>query len=300
MSTNFPINLDTFTNPTATDTLAVVSHSAQHVNINDAVSAIEAKVGKNSSAVTTSHDYKLSGVTGSDKAVSKTGTETLTNKTFTAPKINVGSDATGDMYYRDAGGILTRISAGTDGQILTYTSGIPSAQANPNTINASTTVAGVVEQGTTAEIDAGTSTGATGAKLFMSPDQFASSKYGIGKKTGVSTVSTVASSKVIAHGLGTTPRFVRITAQAASGTSTIAVMSVGTYDVIGTNQQCIYTSNTSSSTNADASHILFISPNTGSTITTAGTCSVDATNITIAFTNQNGGQVHTLLWEVES
>ena len=45
--------------------------------------AIAAKVGTNSSAVTTSHDYKLSGVTGTDKAVSKTGTETLTNKRIT-------------------------------------------------------------------------------------------------------------------------------------------------------------------------------------------------------------------------
>ncbi len=46
---------------------------------------MEAKVGQNASAVTTSHDYKLSGVTGVDKAVSKTGSEVLTNKTLTAP-----------------------------------------------------------------------------------------------------------------------------------------------------------------------------------------------------------------------
>lgn len=117
-------------------------------------------------------------------------------------------------------------------------------------------------------------------------------------KSGAATVSTVASSKVIAHGLGTTPVRVKITAQSSTGTATVSVMSVGTYDVTGTNQQCIYTSNDGSDTNRDASHILYLSPNTGSGITTAGTCSVDATNITIAFTNANGGQVHTLLWEV--
>lgn len=55
---------------------------AAHLN------AVEAKIGIDGSAVTTSHDYKLSGVTGSDKAVSKTGTETLTNKTLTAPVIS--------------------------------------------------------------------------------------------------------------------------------------------------------------------------------------------------------------------
>lgn len=54
---------------------------AAHIN------NLEAKVGIDSSAVTTSHDYKLSNVTGSDKAVSLTGTETLTNKTLTTPVI---------------------------------------------------------------------------------------------------------------------------------------------------------------------------------------------------------------------
>jgi hypothetical protein len=56
-------------------------------NIYDSIEALEAKVGANSSAVTATHDYKLSGVTGTDKAVSKTGTETLTNKTLTSPTI---------------------------------------------------------------------------------------------------------------------------------------------------------------------------------------------------------------------
>ena len=49
------------------------------------VNAIAAKVGIDGSAVATSHDYKLSGVTGSDKSASKAGSETLTNKTLTSP-----------------------------------------------------------------------------------------------------------------------------------------------------------------------------------------------------------------------
>lgn len=87
MTIQFPTSLDTFTNPTATDQVAVVDHAGQHSNANDAIEALEAKVGANGSAVTTSHDYKLSGVIGTDKAVSKTGTETLTNKTLTSPTI---------------------------------------------------------------------------------------------------------------------------------------------------------------------------------------------------------------------
>lgn len=57
--TNFPTSLDSFTNPGATDKLnsAGVVHHEQHSNLNDAVAAIQAKVGIDNSAVTTSLDY---------------------------------------------------------------------------------------------------------------------------------------------------------------------------------------------------------------------------------------------------
>ena len=59
MAINYPTSLDDFTNPLDTDLMAVVSHGQQHRNINDAVEALEAKVGVNSSGVTTSLDYLL-------------------------------------------------------------------------------------------------------------------------------------------------------------------------------------------------------------------------------------------------
>jgi len=59
MPTNFPTSLDALTNPAPTDDVSVVSHSAQHANANDAIEALQAKVGINSSAVTTSLDYLL-------------------------------------------------------------------------------------------------------------------------------------------------------------------------------------------------------------------------------------------------
>ena len=47
MATNYPTTLDTFVNPTSTDTLdsATVPHAGQHDNINDAVLAIETELG---------------------------------------------------------------------------------------------------------------------------------------------------------------------------------------------------------------------------------------------------------------
>jgi hypothetical protein len=59
MATNFPASLDSLTNPTSSDSLNSPSHSAQHANVNDAVEALQAKVGADSSAVTTSLDYKV-------------------------------------------------------------------------------------------------------------------------------------------------------------------------------------------------------------------------------------------------
>lgn len=174
MAINYPGSLDSFSNPTSTDQLGnavtALKHSVQHTNTNDAIEALEAKVGADSSAVTTSHDYKLSGVTGSDKAVSKTGTETLTNKTLTSPVINVSSDATGDMYYRNGSGVLTRLPIGTSGTIISSTGTAPEWIANPGASDASTSVKGVVELATYADVIARTTTGGTGAKLVPTPD----------------------------------------------------------------------------------------------------------------------------------
>lgn len=59
MSTNFPTALDTFTNPTPENYLNSPSHSGQHSNVNDAIEAIEAKLGIDGSADTNSIDYKI-------------------------------------------------------------------------------------------------------------------------------------------------------------------------------------------------------------------------------------------------
>lgn len=49
---SYPTSLDTFTNPGATDSVATVSHSGQHSNANDAIEALEAKVGITASTPT--------------------------------------------------------------------------------------------------------------------------------------------------------------------------------------------------------------------------------------------------------
>ena len=59
MATNYPNSLDSLTNPATTDPVNNPSHAIQHANANDAIEALQAKVGTDNSAVTTSIDYRV-------------------------------------------------------------------------------------------------------------------------------------------------------------------------------------------------------------------------------------------------
>lgn len=65
--------------------------------------------------------------------ITASSTNTLTNKTFSGSTnvlggvtVTMGSDATGDIYYRNSTGILTRLPVGSNGQVLTLAGGLPS------------------------------------------------------------------------------------------------------------------------------------------------------------------------------
>ena len=92
MATNFPGSLDSLTNPTGSDALNSPSHSSQHADANDAIEALQAKVGVDGSAVTTSLDYKVA------QAATLTDTQTLTNKTLTSPVINTATVNSSIVY----------------------------------------------------------------------------------------------------------------------------------------------------------------------------------------------------------
>lgn len=59
MAVNFPASLDNFTNPSSNSSVANPSHAQQHADANDAIEALQAKVGVNNSSVTTSLDYRV-------------------------------------------------------------------------------------------------------------------------------------------------------------------------------------------------------------------------------------------------
>lgn len=78
-ATNFPTSLDSLTNPGATDSVATVSHSGQHSNANDAIEALEAKLGIGASTAVSN-----SVLNGTSAGVSSwSATPTLTGLTAT-------------------------------------------------------------------------------------------------------------------------------------------------------------------------------------------------------------------------
>ena len=59
MAVNFPTSLDNFTNPASNSSVANPSHAQQHADANDAIEALQAKVGVDNSEVVTSLDYRV-------------------------------------------------------------------------------------------------------------------------------------------------------------------------------------------------------------------------------------------------
>lgn len=140
MATNFPTSLDSLTNPLSTDTLNSPSHADQHANVNDAVEALEAKVGVNSSAVTTSHDYKIAQLEGKQYVTLTSDSQLTSERVLTAgtgitvTDAGAGStvtvatsailptivDAKGDLIAGTADNTVARVPASTtNGQVLT-------------------------------------------------------------------------------------------------------------------------------------------------------------------------------------
>lgn len=109
MATNFPTSLDNFTNPLGSDPTnsVTVPHAAQHANANDAIEALEAKVGVNSSAVATSLDYK----------VTQAQTDITTLQTNSVSKLLY--DAKGDILVASAADTPAKLTAGANGLVLT-------------------------------------------------------------------------------------------------------------------------------------------------------------------------------------
>ena len=171
MATDFPVDLDTLINPTSTNTLSAPSHSEQHANANDAIEALQTKVGIDGSEDPDSLDYKIStlegqiGNIGSSGAVTvellglegnndttatvcqienATVLDTFTSATWSTVKYTIQVTRNAEMYVSDLlvlsdgtdiNVVESNIVSNTDNNLFTYTfeenSGIISFKITP-------------------------------------------------------------------------------------------------------------------------------------------------------------------------
>jgi hypothetical protein len=102
MPTNYPTSLDNFTNPTANDSLNLPSHSTQHANANDAIEAIEAKLGiGNANQVGLYHINTTTFTSQSSVQVDNVFTSTYTNYLV---QINVAGSTPASLEMQTATG----------------------------------------------------------------------------------------------------------------------------------------------------------------------------------------------------
>jgi hypothetical protein len=132
MATNFPTSLDALTNPTSSNKLndAGVLHADQHANANDAIEALEAKVGINSSADTNSLDYKVRNVSPgtTSSAANGFGYMGMPQVAATTGAVNVAAADAGKHIYSTATRTITILSNASlalpTGTVLTFISGV--------------------------------------------------------------------------------------------------------------------------------------------------------------------------------
>jgi hypothetical protein len=144
MSIKFPTELDDFSDPVGSSSMED-SHPELHKNVNDAIEALEAKVGVTDSVDTNSLDYKINHITGSGDVVGPSSA--------TDGNVVLFDTATGKKI-KDSGLTLSGTNTGDEP-------------------DASTTVKGIVELAIASEVNTGTSD-----TLSVTPDALAGSVMG--------------------------------------------------------------------------------------------------------------------------
>ncbi len=185
MSVLYPTSLDTakvigvqtyMDDLTGLDAITVIN------DISGIEIALETKVGITGSAVTTTHEYKLSGVANGDKAMSLTGNETGTNKTFTNPTTNNGTFNTSTLVSPTANQIT--FSGSSSGSTILKAS---AAASGTLTLPAATDT--LVGKATT-DVLSNKSLADTLTKVVNSADNSAILKFSITGSTGTTGTFT--------------------------------------------------------------------------------------------------------------
>lgn len=144
----------------------------------------------NISSATSTHTFNIPDASASNRGLVTTGAQIFGGvKTFTNPVINVGSDATGDVYYRNSGGLYTRLPIGSNGQIFGVVSGLPAWSTIGVTDTLAHTIYARTDAVNTVKLTLADTTSATSSVQQWSPAlRFTAQGWKSGAPTGSHTV----------------------------------------------------------------------------------------------------------------
>ncbi len=203
-----------------------------------------------------------------DTLVALATTDSLTNKTLNGSTnvikgvtMTLGSDTTGDIYYRSAGGILTRLGIGSSGQGLVVSGGLPAwasvgsgtvtatggaLTANSVVLGAGTTdtkvVAGIITDGTSV-LTLGVAGGAVGGLKFNNATSGSITLNPVTGALGTTVLSLPAGSDTLV-GKATTDIFTNKTYDTAGSGNVFKINGTGISAITGTGSVVLATSPT--------------------------------------------------------
>lgn len=244
----YPATTFSMTATAGTQTLGTVDHNNIHNVAGSAIAAIANTVLGTTSGTSILKnfavgDFAVRANAGGTLQQSLAGTlnalaGTFNNLSFGTPTLVLGSDATGDMFYRSADGTTNRLGIGTASQILTVSGGLPAwsspasrtgqiiqVASNYSTAVTMTTSASfsAVTSGTVSIVTAANSRAIVQISANVSNNGAATNRIGLFLTIdGTDTYDTyLATGKVDVNGSGNNASLVYRTAALSAGTHTI-------------------------------------------------------------------------------
>lgn len=319
MASTYPTTQDTFTTKVQGGVI-----SEDHINdLQNAVIAVEANIGTTNSAVTTTIDYKLKNASSVNPGHKHTLAGALTDVEITSP-----TDGQGIVYDSASGKFknattsvpkatnlvsgIAKLSAvsltPTDPVVVeTLDPRVPTQNENDALVGTS----GTAVSSSNKLVDAAdvSSAGASGKIVRLSGTSYPAGDgsaitNAVSFKNGTASkdASDASATQNIAHGLGKTPKYVKITyLNTVTATSTSTVFDGGFSVYNGTTQSSVSTYGVSGGNRAYniAGTTIKLQSYNNLADSTTGVITFDSTNVIITWTKNgaNANGIFTLLWE---